>query len=440
MDLLIGTESHLDISIQDSEIIPKHFNTYRKDRNRFGGGVLVLVKNTLSSSQIDIQSSIEIIWVHFHASKGSDIIVGSFYRPPHSADSVLDGLMSSILSIKEKFPRAQIILGGDFNSPGIDWEHGTLIDSYAPCYLREKLISISQDTLMFQMVTFPTRAQNILDLCFTTHPDTVLTCEPTPGLSDHDAVLINFQTLLHVIKQNPRKIYLYKKADWDKIREKLSNISDVYFNLNSTSPHSVDENWSFFSKNFQQILNDHVPTKTLSRRTHLPWMSAPLKRLIRKKQRVYNKARLSCREADWLQYKALKREVKHMLKSQHKNYLMDMISSPNNKKPLWHYIKAQRQEHTGISTLKDPTSGHTITDPAEKANALNEHFKSVFTVEDNETVPNKGISLYPSLPDFEIITQGVYNILSNCSPYKSPGPDCIHPYALKATATEYLLC
>ena len=168
------------------------------------------------------------------------------------------------------------------------------------------------------MVTFPTRAQNILDLCFTTHPNTVLTCEPTLGLSDHDAMLINFQTLLHVIKQNLRKIYLYKKADWDKIREKLSNISDVYFNLNSTSPHSVDENWSFFSKNFLQILNDHVPTKTLSRRTHLPWMSAPLKRLIRKKQRVYNKARLSCREADWLQYKALKREVKDMLKSQHK--------------------------------------------------------------------------------------------------------------------------
>ena len=108
--------------------------------------------------------------------------------------------MSSILSIKEKFPRAQIILRGDCNSPGIDWEYGTLIDSYATCYLREKLISLSQDTLMFQMVTFPIRAQNILDLCFTTHPDTVLTSEPTPGLSDHDAVLINFQTLLHVIK------------------------------------------------------------------------------------------------------------------------------------------------------------------------------------------------------------------------------------------------
>ena len=50
VDILIGTESHLDTSVQDSEIIPKDFNTYRKDRNRFGGGVLVLVKNTLSSS------------------------------------------------------------------------------------------------------------------------------------------------------------------------------------------------------------------------------------------------------------------------------------------------------------------------------------------------------------------------------------------------------
>ena len=149
----------------------------------------------------------------------SDVIPGSFYRPPHSADSVLDDLLSSISFTKEKFPRAQIILGGDFNSPSIDWEHGTLLDSYVPCHLREKLISLSQDTQMFQIVTFPTRAQNILDLCFTTHPDTVQTCKPAPGLSNHDVVLINFQTLLYVIKQNPQKIYLYKKANWYTIRE-----------------------------------------------------------------------------------------------------------------------------------------------------------------------------------------------------------------------------
>ena len=116
--------------------------------------------------------------------------------------------------------------------------------------------------------------------------------------------------------------------------------------------------------------------------------------------------------------------------------MTDTIFSPNNKRPLWHYIKAQRQEHTGISVLKAPIDGHTITDPSEKANILNQYFKSVFTEEGSKNIPHKGTSLYPSIPTFEITTQEVYNILSNRNPCKSPGPDSIHPYALKATAAE----
>ena len=38
--------------------------------------------------------------------------------------------------------------------------------------------------------------------------------------------------------------------------------------------------------------------------------------------------------------------------------------------------KSQRQEHTGIGTLKASNIDHIITDPAEKANILNQHFES----------------------------------------------------------------
>ena len=142
------------------------------------------------------------------------------------------------------------------------------------------------------MSTFSTRAKNILDLCFTTHPNTVLSCESAPGLSDHDAILINFQTQLYGIKQNPRKTHLCKQLT-GKIREKLSNISDICFNLNDTSSPNINYNLSFFAQNFQQILSDHVPSKTLGRRLYLPWMSVSLKQLIQKnKECTYNKARL----------------------------------------------------------------------------------------------------------------------------------------------------
>ena len=63
-----------------------------------------------------------------------------------------------------------------------------------------------------------------------------------------------------------------------------------------------------------------------------------------------------------------------------------------------------------VSGLKALNVDHIITDPVEKANILNKHFEYVFTVEDRETIPNKGISLFPSLPDFEITTQGVYTV------------------------------
>ena len=106
-----------------------------------------------------------------------------------------------------------IILGGDFNYPGIDWENSTLINSYVSCHFCEKLINLLHN---YQLSPSLTRAQNVLDLCFTTNPNSVISCEPLPGLSDHDAVLVSIKIPKCVIKQHPRTVYLYKLANWKK--------------------------------------------------------------------------------------------------------------------------------------------------------------------------------------------------------------------------------
>ena len=214
--------------------------------------------------------------------------MGSFYCPPNSSPTLLDNLSSSIADIKSKYPHSKILLGGDFNCPGIDWEHGTLTESYLSHPFREKLLELVQDFQLDQLVTFPTRGMNILDLFLTTHPSIVLTCKPSPGLSDHDAVLIKLSPLLHPTKQHPRKIFLYNRANWDIICEKLLNISDQYFQLNDTTFGSINENWKFFHNHFLTIIHNHVPFKYVCRRTHLLWMTTEIKHLIRKRQRVYN--------------------------------------------------------------------------------------------------------------------------------------------------------
>ena len=71
-------------------------------------------------------------------------------------------------------------------------------------------------------------------------------------------------------------------------------------------------------------------------------------------------------------------------------------------KCFWRYIKGKRQDNIENSALKSQT-GNTVTESSEKAEILNNQFKSVFTVEDTSCIPDKGTSPYPSIPDFDII-------------------------------------
>ena len=178
-----------------------------------------MIQNSIPSSQLDINPAIELLWVHIHSKQ--DIIVGSFYQPPGSSISVLKELEISIGDVRKTFPTAKILLAGDFNMPGIDWLNNILIESYASVACRRKLLSIAELFHLEQIVLTPTHGPNILDLCFTSHPDNILSSVCMPGLSDHDAVLIRFCSQIHFPKQLSKKVYVYKKANWNEIRWNL---------------------------------------------------------------------------------------------------------------------------------------------------------------------------------------------------------------------------
>ena len=302
LNLLIGTESHLDEGVMSSEIFPPQYNiylTYRHDRNRHGGGVFILVRSDIPSSLIHVSKSIEQIWIHIHEQYKQSIILGSVYFPPNSPITVLEELQVTISEIKSTYPTVKVLLGGDFNSPGINWHHKVLLDSYVPASFREKLLEMAEDFHFEQLVTTPTRGSNILDLFFISHPDLVLSCQTAPSISDHDLVIVEFLTQIKLMKRSPRDIFLYHKANWDLIQQKMARVSVRYFDLNSIGERSVEENWNFFHEQYLQLIEEYVPKKTLSTKSHLPWMNTTLKQLLKKKQRTYNRAKKYHRKGDW---------------------------------------------------------------------------------------------------------------------------------------------
>jgi len=52
-----------------------------------------------------------------------------------------------------------IILGGDFNCPGIDWTSGSLVDSYKSVTFRESLITFAHNFMLEQIISQPTRGE-----------------------------------------------------------------------------------------------------------------------------------------------------------------------------------------------------------------------------------------------------------------------------------------
>jgi len=64
LDCLVGTKSYLDKTGMSSKIFSSHYTAYRNDRNQHSGGVFILVRNEISSSLLQISTSIEQIWVH----------------------------------------------------------------------------------------------------------------------------------------------------------------------------------------------------------------------------------------------------------------------------------------------------------------------------------------------------------------------------------------
>ena len=155
-------------------------------------------------------------------------MLGSFYSPPNPPVTIFEELKSSLTNIKQQFPNAFILLGGDFNCPGIKWSDGTLLESYLPAATREALLQFSNHHYLDQIVLQPTRANNILDLCFTSHPGKIELCNTLPGLSDHEAVFVKFSAQLHKHEQLSKKVYVYRNADWSSFKERMECVSQEY--------------------------------------------------------------------------------------------------------------------------------------------------------------------------------------------------------------------
>ena len=288
-----------------------------------------------------IDSSCEVIWVQIHSQNHCSRILGLFCCPPQSPVSVWDDLALCVSQLRQRLPDIPLLLGGDFNCPGIDWGTSSLTELYLLILFRESLVQFAHDFLLEQIILEPTRGDNILDLCFTSHPASIHHYKTVPNLSDHDAIIIETFYNIPINKRLKKRVYCYNRANWEALCE--TEISRYHFEQNENNNRSVEDNWNYIQDNLLKAINTYIPVKFISNSNNGPWMTSQLKRLIRKKQRCYNKAKRSKRSTDWVEYKSIQGQVRQSICNEHQNYITNIFSSSSNlngNKPFWHYIKS----------------------------------------------------------------------------------------------------
>ena len=255
-----------------------------------------------------------------------------------------------------------------------------------------------------------------------------------PGISDHDGIILADIALRAQVNKKPsRTLPIWSKANWDMLKEKSRTFCSDF--LASHGTRDIHQNWEAFN-NHMQDLRKSIPSKKTSSRYNLPWLSSDVKRMCRKKRRLYRKARRS--KDHWAKFYSHQEATRTALRKAHWEYvnsiLLDDLDN-GNKKSFWSYIKAQKQDNVGVSPLRK--GRQLLSDSKSKAQLLSDQFKSVFTIDTPET---EGIRLrgpnYPPIDDLIIKEDGVLKLLQGLNPSKASGPDEIPARLLKNLATE----
>ena len=183
--------------------------------------------------------------------------------------------------------------------------------------------------------------------------------------------------------------------------------------------------------------NDYVPKVTFTVRPNdKPWMNSEIRKEIRKRDRLYHKAKISKSQIHWQNFKNKRNEVIDLIRSAKSNYmkkLQSSLSDPNLKPKAWYKIV---NEITKLKNKNNPSpplrkDNQINIHPFDKAQVLNKHFAEISSIENEPPLPDDPEPPNHRFQSIIISEQDVKDQLHKLNASKPAGPDEIFPKLIK---------
>ena len=303
-DIIAFSETWLNSSVESDDIC---FSNYRKperkDRsNDTYGGVMIYVKNEIYyTRRPDLEiNGVESIWIDLNV-QNRKILFGLFYRPP-SSNNFYDSSIEDSIHLAIDTGINDIIITGDFN-----WNALSLPSS-------RKVENICQQFGLTQSIQIPTHftenSSSLIDLMFFRNRDSLLHCsvgDPflNQNIRNHCPIYAYLKFTKPKTKSFSRQIWLFDQGDYDKLRNKVSE-----YNWDLCIHEDINIYAENFTSSLLNIAKECIPTRNVTiRPSEPPWINALIKSKIRKRKRLYRKAKSTNNNDHWKRFRQLRNEI-----------------------------------------------------------------------------------------------------------------------------------
>ena len=223
---------------------------------------------------------------------------------------------------------------------------------------------------------------NLLDLIMTNEEGMIPLVEHLPGLgkSDHECLFFYLKCSKHIYKNSP--VYNFYKGNYAQISKIMSDT-----NWNSLLNCDIKEAYSIFSNVLVIATKEHIPLKSSTTKAKNIFMDRGALKLRNTKNELWRKYCRTKREVDFDLFKKCRNKLRSTTRELREQFEINLTSNIKNKpKHFWKYVKSRLKTRADIPilTLND---GATAITSLQKAEALNNHFSSVFNPQDIDNAP-----------------------------------------------------
>ena len=196
---------------------------------------------------------------------------------------------------------------------------------------------------------------------------------------------------------------------------------------NSLKDNNVDVYAQNVTDRILYLVNKHIPNKHVRiRKSDPPWLSNNIKRLMRKRKRLYDKYKRSKNQSDFNKYKQVRTEVTFAIrkaKSEEIDKLSNKLKDPNiRQKDWWKTLKSfiKPDQESALPPLK--CNDIIYSDDEQKAGKLNDFFtQQTILDEQNASLPRTRHVTRNILDSFIVTSDEVEPILRSQTHRKSFG-------------------